>query len=513
MSLELNKINRYPELQSIAGYNDLYDYLNTLQATGNRMYPANINTFAKQHRWREKFQHFYSGPFPGRVIYYRPMTPPPVVPGPVGPLAPPGDLNLIVCRIADFQRACDDIVNNLHYTPTGINSFYKVVCSKYVGVPKLFVSDYLKRQVDYQVGRSYHKVQNTFIMAKTSNERWGMDLIDMRRYPNMQGMEYILNIVDYFSKKIMARPLRHKTAINVRNAFQAICLQVNSYPHILVSDNGGEFRGALDVFINAHNLVAPPNQRINHIFTTTYSPTSNGLIERMNAELRRKIRMGCIRTNSRVWVPYLENYVNSVNMQVPARGKFSPDQLFEVGYVPPPNNLVNFNHTPTDSSTRDQKNNYVKANQIKKASLQMIKNTQNSPNYNFQVGDFVRIKLLALMTEMRRRKKNTFDEKYSAIKYSLFVFRIHSIRNATTFNNNNLPVPNIWDVRRFQYVLETIDVPPIIVRNWIQVGLAIQYTTPKLFWGSDLIHVVDPALQVDSHVPSNTARIVYINDL
>ena len=50
MSLELNKINRFPELQSIAGYNDLYDYLNTLQATGNRMYPSNINTFAKQLR-------------------------------------------------------------------------------------------------------------------------------------------------------------------------------------------------------------------------------------------------------------------------------------------------------------------------------------------------------------------------------------------------------------------------------------------------------------------------------
>ena len=144
--------------------------------------------------------------------------------------------------------------------------------------------------MDYQVGQSYHKVQNAFILAKTSNERWAMDLIDMRRYPNMYHMQYILNIVDYFSKKVMARPIRDKTAIEVRNAFQAICLQVNSYPHILVSDNGGEFRGALDVFINAHNLVAHPNQRIHHIFTTTYSPTSNGLVERLNAELRRKIR-------------------------------------------------------------------------------------------------------------------------------------------------------------------------------------------------------------------------------
>ena len=95
-----------------------------------------------------KIEHFFLVLFLV-VVYYRPMTPLPVAPpGPVGPLAQPGDLNLIVCRIADFQRACDDIVNNLHYTPTGINSFYKVVCSKYVGVPKLFVSDYLKRQVD-----------------------------------------------------------------------------------------------------------------------------------------------------------------------------------------------------------------------------------------------------------------------------------------------------------------------------------------------------------------------------
>ena len=68
----------------------------------------------------------------------------------------------------------------------------------------MFVVEYLKKQVDYQVGPSYHKVQNAFVMAKTSNERWAMDLIDMTRYPNMYHMQYILNIFDYFSKKLMA---------------------------------------------------------------------------------------------------------------------------------------------------------------------------------------------------------------------------------------------------------------------------------------------------------------------
>ena len=112
-------------------------------------------------------------------------------------------MNLRVCRVNLREQACDDIVNNLHYTPTGINSFYKVVCSRYIGIPKLFVADYLKKQVDYQVGRSYHKAQNTHIIAQTQNERWKMDLIDMTRYPNINNMRYIVNVVDYFSKYIM----------------------------------------------------------------------------------------------------------------------------------------------------------------------------------------------------------------------------------------------------------------------------------------------------------------------
>ena len=73
------------------------------------------------------------------------MTPaPPPLAGPVGLLAPLGVLNLRVCRITDFQVACDDIINNENYTPTGINSFYKMVCGKYIAIPKLFVANYIK---------------------------------------------------------------------------------------------------------------------------------------------------------------------------------------------------------------------------------------------------------------------------------------------------------------------------------------------------------------------------------
>ena len=113
----------------------------------------------------------------------------------------------------------------------------------------------------------------------------------------------------------------------------------------------------------------------------------------------------------------------------------------------------------------------------------------------------------------------------------MFVFRVHTIIPATTFDNRKLPVVNIWNIRRFQYILETIEVPPQIVRNWVpdqparaaipHLGLPAvaaipnHYTTPRVFWGSDLIHVNDPANidEVPSHVPIDTNRILYINDL
>ena len=45
MSIE---INRYPELKTVAGYDELYDYLETLANHGNHVYPPQINTLRKQ---------------------------------------------------------------------------------------------------------------------------------------------------------------------------------------------------------------------------------------------------------------------------------------------------------------------------------------------------------------------------------------------------------------------------------------------------------------------------------
>ena len=314
------------------------------------------------------------------------------------------------------------------------------------------------------------------------------------------GYQYVLTVVDYFSKKVFARPIRAKTAVNVRNAFQDICENETNgtYPHILQTDNGTEFRGALETWIQQHNI-ANPNEQINHIFTKPYSPTSNGLVERMNQEIRRKIRSGFIRHNNHSWVQHLPNYIRTINLQLPNRRKYSPDELWSEDYNPPPNGNVNFNLLPTDTSTDLQIRNMVKAHLIRSATENL---EGNSPSRLFQVGEYVRIKLQTVFPPMRKREKEVIEKKKSAIKYSLNVYRIRSIRNNTVVGANHLPVNRIWDIRNPQYSL-TLN------------GIACKYygtNSLEWFFGSDLIRVPYP--QTPSNVfPATTQRIAFINKL
>ena len=151
---------------------------------------------------------------------------------------------LIVVRPRYYQVTLQEVYD--HCFATGINSFYTLVCRHYLGITKALVAIFLKTKGDYQVGRSYQKVQNAHILAKTSNERWGMDLIDMNAYNDHHNV-WIVTVVDYYSRRVFARPITAKDAGRVRDAFISIIAEAHSTPHILQTDSGGEFKGALTV--------------------------------------------------------------------------------------------------------------------------------------------------------------------------------------------------------------------------------------------------------------------------
>ena len=67
------------------------------------------------------------------------------------------------------------------------------------------------------------------------------------------------------------------------------------------------------------------------IKTLSYSPTSNGLIENYNKQLRKMIREGTIRYNSLNWFNHLNEYTNNHNNHKNTTTKYAPVEIWKEG--------------------------------------------------------------------------------------------------------------------------------------------------------------------------------------
>jgi len=123
-------------------------------------------------------------------------------------------------------------------------------------------NDRHRKQGDYSISRPFNKVKyNKPVLAKKSNERWGLDTMKMARYSistnqededkpfqkNLQKMNRggtmtnILTVIDYFSKKVWARAMEKGTSMETAEAFKTILQEVKTIPSVLHHDDGQEF--------------------------------------------------------------------------------------------------------------------------------------------------------------------------------------------------------------------------------------------------------------------------------
>ena len=64
----------------------------------------------------------------------------------------------------------------------GIQSFYNKITSKYIGISREQVGEFLKNQEPYQLSKYKPYAINKPIVALYPNHRWAVDLIDMSIY-------------------------------------------------------------------------------------------------------------------------------------------------------------------------------------------------------------------------------------------------------------------------------------------------------------------------------------------
>jgi hypothetical protein len=326
----------------------------------------------------------------------------------------------------------------------GIVAFYKKVRQEYLNIKRSEVAEFLQKQQTYQMTRSSSHRINKPITSDYPNQLWAVDLVELsERIPNTQHISFILNVVDVFSRKVFLFPLKKKLADNIAGCFKIIKQRLKVLPKYLMCDNGGEFMGDFEKYCEKEGI------KIRN--TRAYSPQSNGIVERKNREVRKRMNELIIRAeNQRIdWRKLLNTVEASINGSYTDTIKGTPNDVWS-----PTNERVNLNEEQNELVKRVAKNTRDKIEKFK--------------SKEFKEGDLVRAKMSSLYTSIRKLIKEG-KGKDIRVNYSPDVYRISKviISKKLGFTKNS-------------YYLETLQGHALVVGA---------KDTPKRFYVNDLQEV------------------------
>ena len=152
------------------------------------------------------------------------------------------------------------------------------------------------------------------IQTSSPFELLSVDLVSLPR--TRSGNVCCLVTVDHYSKWLSVVPLPNKTTATVTGAMRArVFPSLTRVPDKLLSDNGPEFKsGVFGELMEEYS--------VQHVFTTAYKPSSNGLVERMNRTLLEKLRS--VGATSQDWDQYVPQVVVRYNHTLHSELQMSP---------------------------------------------------------------------------------------------------------------------------------------------------------------------------------------------
>jgi len=101
--------------------------------------------------------------------------------------------------------------------------------------------------------------------------------------PTTKGNKYALVIIDHFTKWLIAKPMKSKSAEDIGRAFVNRVVLFHGAPQKIHSDKGTEF-------VNSTIDCLKKIFRIGQSTTASYNPRANGITERMNRELIKMLQ-------------------------------------------------------------------------------------------------------------------------------------------------------------------------------------------------------------------------------
>ena len=185
--------------------------------------------------------------------------------------------------------------------------------------------DKVKKWLESQDSYTLHRnVKRRFTRRQTFavgiDHVWQMDLADMTLISrHNDNYKYILTCIDVFSRYAFAVPVRNKTAIEIKNAFEEILSRNDRRPTYVQIDKGREFVNAIfSSFLNSQNILH---------YTSENDDIKCALVERFNRTLKSKMWRYFTLTKNMRYLDALPKLVLSYNKTYHSTIKMSPEEV------------------------------------------------------------------------------------------------------------------------------------------------------------------------------------------
>ena len=442
-STHLHALNNYPEFRTKRDIELVKRYVQGVQDHLKEPLTPRRLTEDERDRWIQKFSRDFAVR-DGRLLYE-----------PRNPKTGKARLSLEVVLPEEREEKLSQLYGDLKEgLSTGINGFYYQVASHFLNIPRAVTTAFLKRQTVYQVTRDYQKKPVHPILAVGPNERWMLDNVYMSKYGindnsrlsvtdrnqhfppnadfekpvrvsrhstrNLNSYIAFMTCIDLFSNKVWIESLLAIDSDNTARALARICARSQTFPKLVQTDNGPEFKDKFDAYIRHHNATHPVN-RMTHVLGSANDPQSNAKVERMNRTIRKKLRELFVRTDDVEWVKHVTDVEDSINSNRITGTRFTPNMLWRPGWFGPPDGEYS-QHAPTDTSSKQQ---IIRAHQLNLLSRAADRIENNGGQ--LEVNDLVRVANAEYDPRFKARLKGGFEHKYSAIQWSPELYRVAKV--------------------------------------------------------------------------------------
>lgn len=238
----------------------------------------------------------------------------------------------------------------------------------------------IRREIINELHKSARKsFVRRHVEIRNIKDLYQIDLIEMRPYAKVnKGYNYILIVIDVFTKFVWGQPVKSKSGKDVTLAMSKILTEDN-IPKNCQSDLGKEF-------YNKFFQSLMDKYKINHY--STYSTTKASIVERVNRTLKSLLWKEFSYRGNHKWIDILQDIIDKYNSTIHSTIKMKPIDVKKI-HVKKLLSTVYKTHNKKQTSTT--KSHLKKGDKVRISKYRQMFSKSYTPSWSNEIFTIVNV--------------------------------------------------------------------------------------------------------------------------